>query len=106
MKNNAYPSPKRFLSVVEAAGYIDRHRSTLDKWRAENIVLPFYKDNDKIMYAIDDLDDYLQSCRVEPVAYGLRQSHLHEELNNMLATTTAESPPVQVADDAEASGDA
>ena len=60
---------KRFLSINEAAEYIDRHRSTLDKWRAEKIVLPFYKHGNKIMYAIDDLDAYLASRRVEPVAY-------------------------------------
>lgn len=60
---------KRFLTILEAAEYIDRHRSTLDKWRAENVVLPYYRDGLKIMYAIDDLDAYLASLRVEPVAY-------------------------------------
>ena len=73
MRNNTHRKPKHFLSVIAAADYLDRHRSTLDKWRAEHVVLPFYKDNDKIMYAINDLDDYLQSCRVEPVAYGCKQ---------------------------------
>jgi hypothetical protein len=60
---------KRFLTILEAAEYIDRHRSTLDKWRAENVVLPYYRDGLKIMYAVDDLDAYLASKRVEPVAY-------------------------------------
>ncbi|MDB4542923.1 helix-turn-helix domain-containing protein [bacterium] len=60
----------RFLGTKDAAEYIDRHRSTLDKWRTENIVLPYYRDAGKIMYLIDDLDAYLASCRVEPVAYG------------------------------------
>jgi len=60
---------KRFLTILEAAAYINRHRSTLDKWRSENIVLPYYKDGLKIMYSVEDLDDYLASHRVEPVAY-------------------------------------
>ena len=61
---------KRFLGVFAAAKYLNRHRSTLDKWRAENIVLPHYRDGLKVMYAVEDLDNYLDSCRVEPVAYG------------------------------------
>lgn len=60
---------KRFLSILEAAVYISRHRSTLDKWRAENIVLPYLQDGKKIMYAVHDLDNYLASVRVEPIAY-------------------------------------
>ena len=59
----------RFLNTPEAADYIGRHRSTLDKWRAENIVLPYYKDGPHIFYATEDLDAYLSSRRVEPVAY-------------------------------------
>ena len=66
---------KRFLSILEAAEYIDRHRSTLDKWRAENIVLPYYRDGLKVMYDIDDLDAYLTSRRVEPVAYGCSEGN-------------------------------
>lgn len=62
-----------FLNTPKAAGYIDRHRSTLDKWRAERVVLPFYRDGMKVLYCTDDLDDYLQSCRVEPVAYGCKR---------------------------------
>lgn len=60
----------RFLSVLEAAEYIDRHRSTLDKWRSENIVLPYYKDGMKVMYSLVDLDAYLEARRIEPIAYG------------------------------------
>ncbi len=60
---------KRFLSILESAVYISRHRSTLDKWRAENIVLPYLQDGKKIMYAVDDLDNYLASVLVEPIAY-------------------------------------
>jgi len=66
-------SRKRFLSILEAAEYINRHRSTLDKWRAENIVLPFYQHGKKVDYDIDDLDDYLDSLRVSPVAYGVEK---------------------------------
>ena len=71
MRNNCHrkPKSKRFLSTPLAADYIDRHRSTLDKWRAENIVLPYHRDGQKIWYAIEDLDAYLQAKRVEPVAY-------------------------------------
>ena len=73
MRTTPHQNPKHFLSVLEAAEHISRHRSTLDKWRAENVVLPFYQDSEKVMYAINDLDDYLESCRVEPVAYGCEQ---------------------------------
>jgi len=60
---------RRFLNTPEAAEYIGRHRSSLDKWRSENIVLPYYRDGMKILYSKDDLDAYLASHRVEPVAY-------------------------------------
>ena len=104
MRSNTRKGSRRFLSVIEAAGHLNRHRSTLDKWRAENIVLPFYKDNEKIMYAIDDLNNYLQSCRVEPVAYGFRQSHLKKIQNGKLAATANESPPFQVLNEDKVSG--
>lgn len=70
MKTNTQRNTKQFKSVVDSAAHIHCHRSTLDKWRAENIVLPYYRDGLKVMYAVDDLEDYLASCRVEPVAYG------------------------------------
>ena len=73
MRNNPSHKQQRFLSIAEAADWINRHRSTLDKWRAEHIVLPFYKDNGKIFYDVNDLNEYLASCRVEPIAYGLTQ---------------------------------
>ncbi len=104
MRSNTRKGSRRFLSVIEAAGHLNRHRSTLDKWRAENIVLPFYKDNEKIMYAIDDLNNYLQSCRVEPVAYGFRQSHVKKIQNDKLAATANESPPFQVLNEDKVSG--
>ena len=74
MRNNVNRKSKgqrRFLSVQEAALYLNRHRSTLDKWRAEQVVLPFYQDGKKVDYDINDLDDYLDSLRVSPVAYGV-----------------------------------
>ena len=64
------PDNGKFLSTPDAARYISRHRSTLDKWRAENLVLPYYRDGLKVWYAVDDLDAYLNSKRVEPIAYG------------------------------------
>lgn len=64
------PDNRKFLNTPDAARYISRHRSTLDKWRAENLVLPYYRDRLKVWYAVDDLDAYLNSKRVEPVAYG------------------------------------
>jgi hypothetical protein len=66
---NSSFADKRFLSILEAAEYINRHRSTLDKWRADKVVLPFYQQDKKIMYAVDDLDAYIDSLRVEPIAY-------------------------------------
>lgn len=81
MRNNTSHKQERFLSVIAAAGHIDRHRSTLDKWRAEHIVLPFYKDNGKIFYDVNDLDEYLASCRVEPIAYGLTQEKADDILD-------------------------
>ena len=74
MRDATQHDQKQFLSVKGAANYIKRHRSTLDKWRAENSVLPFYQDSKKILYSTDDLDDYLQSCRIEPVAYGYKSN--------------------------------
>ena len=69
MRNNIYNKPKKYLTTAPAAEYIGRHRSSLDKWRAAKIVLPFYQDGQKITYCTDDLDNYLASKRVEPIAY-------------------------------------
>ena len=60
-----------FMSRIEAAAYIHRHVSTLDKWRSDKIFLPFYKDGKNVLYLIHDLDLYLASKRVEPIAYGV-----------------------------------
>jgi len=60
----------KLISRLEAANYLNRHASTLDKWRAQKIYLPFYKDGKKVLYNLDDLDSYLASKRVEPEAYG------------------------------------
>ena len=35
------------------------------------MVLPYYRDGMKIMYDVEDLDAYLASKRIEPVAYGV-----------------------------------
>lgn len=69
MSNNTRST--RFLTRHEAARYIYRHPSTLDKWRADKVRLPFYKDGKNVLYSIIDLDKYLASKRVEPVAYGV-----------------------------------
>ena len=55
----------KFLSIEEAAKYLGRHRSTLDKWRADGKTLPYYQHGKKVMYAVEDLDNYMQSIRVE-----------------------------------------
>ena len=73
MPNNSRTKPRRFLTTPAAADYIHRHRSSLDKWRAENIVLPYYQDGHKVLYCVDDLDAYLDSLKVDPVAYGVAQ---------------------------------
>jgi hypothetical protein len=70
MRNNTHKKPRKYLSTPAAAEYIGRHRSSLDKWRAARIVLPFYQDGVKILYCTDDLDAYLASKRIEPIAYG------------------------------------
>ena len=70
MRNNLKRKPKRFLKTPAAADYIGRHRSALDKWRASKIILPFYQDGPLVQYDIDDLDAYLESRKVEPIAYG------------------------------------
>ena len=54
MSNNTRST--KFLMRHEAASYIYRHVSTLDKWRADKIRLPFYKDGKNVLYLIDDLD--------------------------------------------------
>lgn len=58
----------QFLSRTEAAKYIFRHASTLDKWRAERVNLPFYRDGKSVLYAVSDLDRYIESKRIEPIA--------------------------------------
>ena len=63
-----YKHQEQFLSRTEAAKYIFRHASTLDKWRAERVNLPFYRDGKCVLYAVSDLDRYLCSKRVEPIA--------------------------------------
>jgi len=68
MSNNTRST--KFLMRHEAASYIYRHVSTLDKWRADKIRLPFYKDGKNVLYLIDDLDRHLDSTRIEPIAYG------------------------------------
>ena len=64
---------KRFLNTPEAAQYIGRHRSTLDKWREAKIILPFYRQGKAIRYDTDDLDRYMTSIKIEPIAYGCPQ---------------------------------
>lgn len=61
---------RKFLTTPAAAKYIGRHRSSLDKWRAEDLVLPYYQDGQKVFYDVEDLDAYLDSKKVEPIAYG------------------------------------
>lgn len=51
-----------------------------DNWRAARIVLPFYQDGQKVTYCTDDLDDYLASKRVEPIAYGYPQAANSEDV--------------------------
>lgn len=68
MSNNVNRKPKRFLNTQDAADYIDRNRSTLDKWRAAKIVLPFFRDGGKVMYDVADLDAYLDRHKVIPIA--------------------------------------
>ena len=67
------PTNKRFLNTPEAAQYIGRHRSTLDKWREAIIILPFYRQGKAIRYDTDDLDRYMTSIKIEPIAYGCPQ---------------------------------
>ena len=80
MRNNIQKKPKKYLTTAPAAAYIGRHRSSLDKWRAARIVLPFYQDGPKVTYCTDDLDDYLASKRVEPIACGYPQAANSEDV--------------------------
>jgi hypothetical protein len=57
------------------------------------------------MYAINDLDEYLQSCRVEPVAYGCSRSHTNKEIADEIKTAAPHTPPLNTLDDEEVSGD-
>ena len=58
----------RRLNVPEAALYLGLSRSTLDRWRAARIVLPFHQIGRKVTYDTRDLDAHLESIRIEPVA--------------------------------------
>jgi excisionase family DNA binding protein len=64
---------ERFLNTPKAAEYLGLSRSTLDKWRASKIVLPFYRERNIVRYDVEDLDRYLELIRVEPVAYGVQR---------------------------------
>ena len=64
MSNN----PRRFLNTADAADYINRNRSTLDKWRSARIVLPFFRDGTKVMYDIQDLDAYIERHKIIPIS--------------------------------------
>jgi len=43
-------------------------------------VLPFYQDGQKITYCTDDLDNYLASKRVEPIAYACSETAQPEDV--------------------------
>jgi hypothetical protein len=66
-------SPTKRMSRKAAAEYLGRCVSTLDKWRAQRVCLPFYKDEKLVWYDQADLDAYLAAKRVEPIAYGCPQ---------------------------------
>lgn len=48
------------LSRKQAAAYIDKRPSTLDKWASKGINLKFHMEGGRAYYDIVDLDEYLK----------------------------------------------
>ena len=68
------------LLEAEAAAYVGVKSQTLAKWRIRNFGPPFLRLSSKIFYQIEDLNTWVQSCRVvptelKPKAIAPRRSH-------------------------------
>ena len=54
------------LSEREAAEYLGRSPYTLRDWREKKIGPPYYRLVGSIVYSKNELDAFLESCRVDP----------------------------------------
>ena len=57
---------KNYLSRKEAAKYLGKHPLTLDTWRCRNVGPPYFKVGKSISYKREDLDAFIENCRVDP----------------------------------------
>lgn len=53
------------LPTPEAGLYIGIARSTLKKWRTVGVGPPYVRVGSKILYMVEDLDDFLRAHRVQ-----------------------------------------
>lgn len=54
---------RKYLRAAEAANYLGVARQTLARWRWEGVALPFSKAGRAVVYAVADLDAFLQGTR-------------------------------------------
>lgn len=59
------PQARAALPTAEAALYIGVARSTLKKWRVTGVGPPYVRVGSKIVYLVEDLDDFLRARRIE-----------------------------------------
>ncbi len=57
---------RKFLTREEAAEYLGASVATLSKWACERSKpLPYFKIGKNCMYKLEDLDAFIEYCRVE-----------------------------------------
>lgn len=56
---------KAALPTAEAALYIGFARGTLKNWRVAGVGPPYVRIGSKIVYMVEDLDDFLRAHRID-----------------------------------------
>ena len=64
----------RMLNETEAALFMGVARQTIATWRYKQLGPAYFKLSKRVVYKVEDLEDFIQSCRVAPrgVANGAR----------------------------------
>lgn len=57
-------SPVKYLRRKDAAAYLCMGLSRLDQLTNQDRKIPYYKEGNKTLYSIDDLDAYMASVRI------------------------------------------
>lgn len=63
-ENQSSKSQKPYLSLEEAATYLSLKKSTLYQYTSKKI-LPFYKIRRKILFKVDELNEFIENHRVK-----------------------------------------